>query len=424
MNSGKKLINFFKYRSIFTDVKNVVSTSKIELDLPPPEYDVAYLCNRSNKESIHDNIKRRKGIGNIDEVHKLLNSSASKELLDVELGKIPNQTDPRISNYGGDPRVLKTCGSMPDFNYEPKDFAELSRSLRLIRTENLGNLTGSRSYMLLGDLAELEEALISYTIHELIRRGFHLVSVPDILPTAIIERCGMIIDGERTQVYSLDPVHGEEQSLSGTAEMSIAGKLLRARIPLDQLPLKYAAVSRCYRAEASSVVEERGIYRVHQFTKVEMFVSCEPSQSSDLLEELRSLQVDLFLNLGLHFKVLDMPAHELGAPAYRKLDIEGWMPGRKQFGELSSCSNCTDYQSRRLDVKYKTEDGKFVHVHTLNGTACAVPRMLIAICETHQTQDGLIKIPDKLLPYMRGKTIIDKQPLADMRYVKYKPKLN
>lgn len=234
--------------------------TKVDAELPRPEYDVDYLCDVSNKEYISDNIKRRKGIGDIDKVHELLRSSASRESLDAELGKIPNDTDPRVSEIGTEPLVLKTCGSAPEFDYKPKEFGDLAKALRLIRMENLGNLSGSRSYMLLGDLAELEEALVFYTVRELVARGFRLISVPDILPTAVIERCGMMVDGERTQVYSLDPVYGD-LSLSGTAEMSIAAKLAGARIPLDKLPLKYAAVSRCYRAEASSLLEERGIYR-------------------------------------------------------------------------------------------------------------------------------------------------------------------
>ncbi|XP_012261048.2 serine--tRNA ligase, mitochondrial [Athalia rosae] len=424
MNFGKRLIGIYRYRSLGTNVKSLTTTSRVFSELPQPEYDINYLCNVSNKEIISENINRRKGIGNINKVHELLSNSASKDLLNVELEKIPNKTDPTVLQYGNEAHVLNTCGSMPSFNFKPKEFEDIAKNLKLIRTENLGNLSGSRSYMLLGHLADLEEALIFYTIHELINRNFQLISVPDILPTAVIERCGMIIGNERTQVYSLDHVHGPDLSLSGTAEMSIAGKLARARLSLDQLPLKYAAVSRCYRAEASSISEERGIYRVHQFTKVEMFICCQPHQSCDILNELKSIEEDLFINLGLHFKVLDMPPHELGAPAYRKFDIEGWMPGRQQFGELSSCSNCTDYQSRRLDIKYETERNELEHVHTLNGTACAIPRMLIALCETHQTKDGDIRVPEKLLAYMRGKTIIQKQRLAGMRYVKHKPKIN
>lgn len=248
--------------NLFRMLQNVAAASKVDVEkLPPPEYDVDYLCNESNKDSIAENIKRRKGIGDIEKVHQLLRNSGSKDLLDAELCKIPNRTDPEISDYGTEARLLKTCGSKPTFNYKPKEFSELAKNLRLIRTENLGNFSGSRSYILIGDLAELEEALIYYSINTLLKKKFQLISVPDILPTAVIERCGMTIDGERTQVYNLDPIYGSEQSLSGTAEMAIAGKLAGARLPIDKLPLKYAAVSRCYRAESSKIIDERGIYR-------------------------------------------------------------------------------------------------------------------------------------------------------------------
>lgn len=194
-------------------------------------------------------------------------------------------------------------------------------------------------------------------------------------------------------------------------------------------------------------------HRVHQFTKVEMFVCSEPCQSEKVFQDLQDIQEELFSSLGLHFQIMDMPPTDLGSPAYRysnhifqlciictflymqiqcfsyfflfrKYDMEGWMPGRKLYGELSSCSNCTDYQSRRLNIKYRTKEGNIMHVHTLNGTACAIPRMLITLCETYQTKHHRITVPEKLVPLMKGKTLIKKQPIADMRLYKYKQKLS
>ncbi|XP_046750214.1 serine--tRNA ligase, mitochondrial [Diprion similis] len=421
MNFSRRLSKLYKYRRLCTDAKTVTSVPKVNLELPQPEYDIDYLCNVDNKQDIAENIKQRKGIGDIDKVHRLLETSASRELLNIELEKIPNQTDPRILDYCKDGKVLNTCGSMPTFDFKPQEFEDLAKQLDLVRRENLGQLSGTRSYMLIGDLADLEEALVHYTLGHLISRNFRVISVPDILPLEIIKRCGMIVEGTRTQIYHLDSGHGHGQSLSGTAEMAIAAKLAGARLSLEHLPLKYAAVSRCYRAEGSNVAAERGLYRVHQFTKVEMFVCCQPDQSSELLNELLSIEEELFSSLEIHFKVIDMSPHDLGPSAYRKMDIEGWMPGRKMFGELSSCSNCTDYQSRRLGIKYETADNRLEHVHTLNGTACAIPRMLIALCETHQTERGNIRIPEKLLSLMNGQPIIQKQRLAPMRFTKYKP---
>ncbi|XP_070148683.1 serine--tRNA ligase, mitochondrial [Polyergus mexicanus] len=404
-----------------TSGKNIVSE---KLCLPEPEYDTDFLCNPRNRDVILNNIRRRKEIGDIDRVLEFSAKSEKRELLMQELSKIPNCTHPAILEYCDVPKLLKQCGEKVKFDFEPKEFAELATDLKTIRTQALGPIAGQRSYILLGDLAELEEALIQYTIRKLIKHGFKLVSVPDIIQTSVIERCGLIVDDDRTLVYKLDSCYDDDYSLSGTAEMSLAGKLMNTTFSYDKLPLKLIAVSRCYRAEGSSLLDERGIYRVHQFTKVEMFVCSEPCQSEKVFQDLQDVQEELFSSLGLHFQIMDMPPTDLGSPAYRKCDMEGWMPGRKLYGELSSCSNCTDYQSRRLNIKYRTKEGNIIHVHTLNGTACAIPRMLIALCETYQTKHHRIIVPEKLVPLMKGKTLIRKQPIADMRLYKYKQKLS
>ncbi|XP_054260108.1 serine--tRNA ligase, mitochondrial isoform X2 [Macrosteles quadrilineatus] len=185
--------------------------------------------------------------------------------------------------------------------------------------------------------------------------------------------------------------------------MALAAYLMNNEIHPSQLPLRLVAVSRCYRAETSSTSEERGIYRVHQFTKVEMFGVSEPEQSSELLDQFRDWQVNHFADLGLDLQVMDMPPHELGAQAYRKYDVEAWLPAKQIWAELSSCSDCTDYQSRRLNIR---SNGRFVH--TVNGTACAVPRLLIALFEQHQQRDGSVLIPPSLQTYMGGATHISK----------------
>ncbi|EZA51914.1 Seryl-tRNA synthetase, mitochondrial [Ooceraea biroi] len=390
--------------------------------MPEPEYNTDFLCNPANRDIILNNIKKRKGVGDIDKVLEYSGKPDKRELFLQELSKIPNCSHPAILDYD-EPKLLKECGKKAEYDFEPKEFTELVTDLKAIRSEKLGPIAGQRSYVLLGDLAELEEALVRYTVRKLMRHGFKLLSVPDIIPTQIIERCGLITNGDRTLVYNLDPCYGDDYSLSGTAEMSLAGKLMNSTLSYDELPLKLAAVSRCYRAECSSIQDERGIYRVHQFTKVEMFVCSEPCYSEKVYQDLQDIQEELFSSLGLHFQVIDMPPFELGAPAYRKCDVEGWMPGRKLYGELSSCSNCTDYQSRCLNIKYRTKDGDVVHVHTLNGTACAIPRMLIALCETYQTKHHRIIVPEQLVSLMKGKTLIKKQSVASMRSYKYKQKL-
>ncbi|GFG35365.1 hypothetical protein Cfor_10109 [Coptotermes formosanus] len=402
-------------------------------EVPEPELDIDYLCNDKYKSEIEENIKRRKGIGNIDRVHelhnKLRNGALSEEnSVDVikefkeELKLIPNKTCPLVAVYGDNPKVVKAIGNKRKFDFQPKEFTEITKMLHLVRTDNLSNLSGHKSYYLMGDLAEMEQALVWFTIKKLLERKFQLISVPDILPAHIIENCGMTTKGDRTQVYMLDDkLYKGDHCLSGTAEMSLAGYLMNRELRVTELPLRLAAVSRCYRAETSRMAEERGIYRVHQFTKVEMFLVTECNSSAAMLEELRELQEQMFASLGLHVQTIDMPPHELGAPAYRKYDIEAWMPGRQMFGEVSSCSDCTDYQSRRLNIKYRQrETGSLLHAHTLNGTACAVPRMLIALLETHQHADGTVAIPEPLQPYMKDKVTVNRQDFPEMKFVKSK----
>jgi seryl-tRNA synthetase len=185
----------------------------------------------------------------------------------------------------------------------------------------------------------------------------------------------------------------------------------------ENLPIKVAAFGRCFRTEAGAAgTAGKGLYRVHQFSKVEMFVVCTPEQSEALHKELMELEVEMYQELGLHFKVLDMPSGDLGAPAYRKFDVEAWMPGLSRYGEISSASNCTDYQSRRLNIRYrpnppssgngdqkkKKKKTPTQFVHTLNATGCAVPRMIVAILENFQQDDGSVVIPEALRPFMMG----------------------
>lgn len=177
-----------------------------------------------------------------------------------ELSRIPNYTHPAVLEYGDKPKFLKECGKKPEFDFEPQDFSKLAHELRLIRT-GVGPIAGQKAYMLLGDLAQLEEALVHYAVRKLLKNGFELLSVPDIIPTELIERCGLITEGVRTLVYNLDPYYGDDYSLSGTAEMALAGKMMNTALAHDELPVKLAAVSRCFRAETSTKLDERGIYR-------------------------------------------------------------------------------------------------------------------------------------------------------------------
>ncbi|GJQ69381.1 Aats-ser [Trypoxylus dichotomus] len=386
-----------------------------------PELDFSYLSDKNNSEEITSNIKRRKGVGNVDLILQLKYDLDNLNTLDPrykeieerfrnECHNIPNATHPDIILYGNEPKILKHIGEEPQFKFQPREFQEIAKRLNLIRTEQLGYLSGHRSYYFLGELAEFEHALVQYTLSNLIRKNFNIVTVSDILHREIIESCGLNTRGERTQVYQLDENHGTDFCLSGTSEMALAGFLANHTLENEgELPLKLATVSRCFRAETSSVADEKGIYRVHEFTKVEIFVACKPEDSDNMLEEIRDVEEEHFGALGLRLRTLDMPPHELGAPAYRKYDVEAWMPGRGVFGEVSSCSNCTTYQSRRLNIKYRKNAATTEFVHTLNGTACAVPRMLIALLETYQNDNGTVTVPNVLRRHMRNKAVIGRQ---------------
>lgn len=292
---------------------------------------------------------------------------------------------------------------------------------------NVSNVGGERSYVLLGSLARLERALMRWTIKELTtKHKFIPVVVPNIIHDHIIERCGFPTKSRRSQVYKIsgtneDSILDENNTsigdvgsknlscIAGTSEFALASIHIRDSIPVDDLPKKYCALSRCYRAETSSTAAEWGIYRVHYFNKVEMFAFTMPDRSKEMHEEFLAIEKDLFKQLGLQFQILDMPDNDLGLSAKRKYDIEAWLPGRQRFGEISSTSNCGDYQSSRLDIKYSqmTERDNQLQidtgfVHTVNGTACSSIRTLIALFEQHQTEDQRVELPDVLAPYMDG----------------------
>ncbi|XP_045468781.1 serine--tRNA ligase, mitochondrial isoform X2 [Harmonia axyridis] len=314
------------------------------------------------------------------------------------------------NSIDGNSTIVKLIGEKKVFNNKPLEFQEIAKRMNLVRTDQLGNYSGSKSYYLLGAMASLERALVQYAMKTLMANNFELISVPDLIPRELVEKCGLLTSGVRNQVFVLDEkLHQNNICLSGTSEMSLAGLYMNHIFEEAELPIKLAAVSRCYRSETSNLAEERGLYRVHEFTKVEMFLIVTPEQSDSMLEYIRNIQEDHFSLLDLHMQVLDMPPDELGAPAYRKYDIEAWLPGREYYGEISSCSNCTDYQSRRLGIQYRNKNGELKFVHTLNGTASAIPRLLIALIETGQKEKGVVELPKVLHKYMHGQEIIKKQ---------------
>ncbi|GAB1291820.1 Serine--tRNA ligase, mitochondrial [Apodemus speciosus] len=323
--------------------------------------------------------------------------------------RLPNQTHPDTPvGDESQARVLRVVGDKPAFSFQPRGHLEIGEKLDIIRQKRLSHVSGHRSYYLRGAGALLQHGLVSFTLSKLVSRGFTPMTVPDLLRGAVFEGCGMTPNANPSQIYNIDPSRFEDLNLAGTAEVGLAGYFMDHSVAFRDLPVRMVCASTCYRAETDTGKEPWGLYRVHHFTKVEMFGVTGPGleQSSKLLDEFLALQVEILTELGLHFRcgdgagVLDMPTQELGLPAYRKFDIEAWMPGRGRYGEVTSASNCTDFQSRRLYIMFETETGELQFAHTVNATACAVPRVLIALLESNQQKDGSVLVPAALQPYL------------------------
>ncbi|KAL8133692.1 hypothetical protein AgCh_008942 [Apium graveolens] len=328
---------------------------------------------------------------------------------------IPNLTHPDVPIGGEDCSTLrKMVGNVREFSFPIKDHVQLGKDLDLFDFDSAAEVSGSKFFYLKNEAVLLEMALINWTLSEVMKKGFTPLTTPEIARSSVVEKCGFQPRGTNTQVYSIE---GTDQCLIGTAEIPVGGMHMESILNDSSLPLKYVAFSHCFRTEAGAAgAATRGLYRVHQFSKLEMFILCRPEESNSYHEELIGIEEDLYSSLGLHFKTLDMASWDLGAPAYRKFDIEAWMPGLGRYGEISSASNCTDYQSRRLGIRYRPEPtspskGKGKNaptqfVHTLNATACAVPRMIVCLLENYQQEDGSVIIPDPLRPFMGGLEVI------------------
>ena len=253
----------------------------------------------------------------------------------------------------------------------------------------------------------LELGLIRYAMDILVEHGYEPTITPDLARDEALVGTGFIPRGPETQIYS---VQDSDLSLIATAEITLAGQLADEIIDEDSLPLRYAGLSHCFRTEAGSHGRaSRGLYRVHQFTKVEMFAFAAPDQSERIHEEMVGIEERVFQGLGLPYRVVDICTGDLGGAAYRKYDLEAWMPGRGEageFGEVTSTSNTTDYQARRLAIRYRKEGGRPQLLHTLNGTALALSRAFIALLEIYQQQDGSVLLPDALVPYVGKKRLV------------------
>jgi seryl-tRNA synthetase len=322
-----------------------------------------------------------------------------------ELLKIPNVTHPDtpIGKDDSENVEIRRWGEIPELDFDVKDHVELGESLGIIDFDAGAKVAGSKFYFLRGDAVLLELGLVRYAMDILTQRGYQPTITPDLARDEMLVGTGFIPRGPETQIYS---VEDSDLSLIATAEIPLAGSMADEIVDENELPIRLAGLSHCFRTEAGSHGRaSRGLYRVHQFTKVEMFAFTTPEQSEELHAEMLEIEERIFQGLGLPYRVVDICTGDLGGAAYRKFDLEAWMPGRDDYGEVTSTSNTTDYQARRLRIRYRRDGGRPQLLHTLNGTAIAVSRALIALLENYQQEDGSVLLPEVLVPYV-GKEMI------------------
>jgi seryl-tRNA synthetase len=317
-----------------------------------------------------------------------------------ELLKIPNMTHPDapIGKDDSDNVEIRRWGEIPDFAFGVGDHVELGESLGILDFDAGARVAGSKFYFLRGDAVLLELGLVRYAMDVLMQHGYQPTITPDLARDEMLVGTGFIPRGPETQIYS---VEDSDLSLIATAEIPLAGSLTDEIVQDEELPIRLAGLSHCFRTEAGSHGRaSRGLYRVHQFTKVEMFAFTTPEQSEDMHAEMLGIEEQIFQGLGLPYRVVDICTGDLGGAAYRKFDLEAWMPGRNDYGEVTSTSNTTDYQARRLRIRYRKDGGRPQLLHTLNGTALAISRALIALLEVCQQEDGSVLLPEALVPYV------------------------
>ncbi len=331
----------------------------------------------------------------------------AQEDLNAALLLVPNMTHPEapVGSTDADNRVLQTSGEPARFDFRAKDHVALAEALDLVDFEAGAAVAGQKFYFLKNEAVLLELALVQYAMQTLLREGYTPVITPDLARAEVLEGIGFLPRDPNPETRQVYAVADSDLCLIATAEITLGGMHRDKVFDELELPRRYVGLSHCFRTEAGAPGRDtRGLYRVHQFTKVEMFVFCTPDQSEALHQELLRIEEEIFTGLGLPYRVVDTCTGELGGPAYRKFDLEAWMPGRGEggeFGEVTSTSNCTDFQDRRLNVRYRVPGQKGLRfVHTLNGTAVACTRAMVALLEHYQRADGSVVVPEVLRPWV------------------------
>ncbi len=329
--------------------------------------------------------------------------------LQLELLKIPNwmSSEIPIGNSDSDNKEIKKFMTPTKFDFSPKDHVELGRNLNLIDFESGAKVTGTKFYFLKNELVLLQHAIKVFAFRKALQKGFVCLQTPDLARNSILQGIGFSPRGEGSNTYIIE---NEDLSLIATAEIAVGGMHSNEIIDFAKLPLLYVAESHCFRKESGAAGRAgKGLYRVHQFEKIELFAFCTSNQSEEIHQKIVELEEEIYQELEIPYRIVLNCSGDLGAPAYKKYDLEAWMPGKGEngeYGEITSASNCTDYQGRRLNIRYRNpKTGELEYVHTLNGTAVALSRTQIAIIENYQTQNGSIRIPKALVPYLGFKHI-------------------
>ncbi|MBR3332295.1 serine--tRNA ligase [Candidatus Saccharibacteria bacterium] len=282
------------------------------------------------------------------------------------------------------------------------DHLDFATSRGWLDFERGAKVAGAKFYYLKDGLALLENALLQFGLSKVLEHGFSFMTVPDMVSSRVLEGCGF---NPRTSEQSDEYyIEGEDLAMIATAEMPLTGFHMDEIIDEDKLPLMYAGYSACFRKEAGTYGKyTRGLFRVHQFNKLEMYVFCLPEDSKDIHEKILAIEEEIWQALNIPYHVINIAAGDLGAPAAKKYDVEYWSPVNQKYQEITSCSNCTDFQARAVNCRVRRKDGKVEFVHTLNGTAISMARTMVAVIENYATEDGKLKVPEVLRPYLGGK---------------------
>lgn len=364
---------------------------------------------RAQRNSLTDSMKGQKptpeqieqGKQLKDKIAELENElKTTEEIWQSQMQAVPNPTFDDVPLGGEEDSVeVKKVGEQTKGAQDHLDFA-VARDW--VDFERGAKVAGAKFYYLKGDLALLENAITQFAIDFVTKKGFTYMTVPHMVSTRVAAGAGFAPRGDESGNEYF--VENEDLSLIGTAEAPLTGYHADEIIDEDKLPLLYAGYSPCYRKEAGTYGKHtRGLFRVHQFNKLEMYIFCLPERSRDMHEFILQNEEELWQALGIPYHVINIAAGDLGAPAAKKYDVEYWSPVDEKYRELTSCSNCTDFQARNLNIRVRRKDGRVEVLHTLNGTAVSLARSLVAILENYQNEDGTLRIPEALRPFMGGR---------------------